>query len=87
MVLAVSMHAVAQDPTVLSNPKSTMPDIRAYHDPNAHISHVFFDPRKGLQVQIDFPQPAQVRRKTVFERQKWWEKPLQNNQPLNSSKV
>lgn len=67
------MHAVENDPTCLNNPKLNFGDFRAYHYPNAYISYVSFDNRRGLGVDISFPQLSVVRKKPASERRKWWE--------------
>ncbi|KAJ5058920.1 NFX1-type zinc finger-containing protein 1 [Bipolaris maydis] len=78
--LAGVMHTVAQEPTALWNTKLSLGDMRAYHYINAQISHVTLEARKGLQVQVEFVQPAAVRRKSSEERERWWEESRRFNQ-------
>ncbi|KAF1993893.1 NFX1-type zinc finger-containing protein 1 [Amniculicola lignicola CBS 123094] len=66
------MHAVENDPTCLNNPKPNFGDFRAYHYPNAYISYLSFDSRRGLEADISFPQLPILRKKSVSERHKWW---------------
>ncbi|UPX11032.1 uncharacterized protein EKO05_0001658 [Ascochyta rabiei] len=67
------MCAAIDDPSVLSKPKGHLGDMRVYHYPNAHVSYVTFDTRRGLQIQISFPQPQGARRRSPTERRDWWE--------------
>lgn len=67
------LHAATDDPVTLVNPKSHLGDMRAYHYSNAYISYVTFEARRGLQVQISFPQPAAVRHQSAGQRRRWWE--------------
>ena len=71
--LASLMHAVDNDPTCLDNSKLNFGDFRAYHYPRAYISYVAFDSRRGLGVDISFPQLSPLRQKTASERRKWWD--------------
>jgi hypothetical protein len=70
--LGCLMHAVETDPTCLKNPKLNFGDFRAYHYPNAHISYVSFDNRRGLEVNISFAQLPVLRNKSASEKHKWW---------------
>lgn len=65
--------ALEADPSLLENPRFDIGATRAYYYPRAHISYVSFERRKGLEVQIRFPQPRSLRGKSSSERQKWWE--------------
>ena len=62
------LHAATDDPSTLSNPKAHLGDMRAYQDPNAYISYVNFEVRRGLQAQISFQQPAGARHRTAGQR-------------------
>lgn len=73
MVLARLMHDIAQDHTILSNPKSSLGDLRVHHYINARISYVSFNRQKGLEVSLSFLQPFQIRRASEKEKRKWWE--------------
>jgi hypothetical protein len=67
------MTAVENDPTLLSNAKLSLGDIRAYPYPQAHIRYLLYNHRQGLEVQISFPQLSQLRKKSSSERRTWWE--------------
>ncbi|KAB2101546.1 hypothetical protein AG0111_0g10456 [Alternaria gaisen] len=69
--LAGIMHAVSQDPNVLSY--ANLGDMRANQYTNARVSYVTLDKRKGLQAQMEFLQPATVRKKNAGQKVKWWE--------------
>ena len=61
------------DPKLMENPKFSLGNVRAYCHPQAHISYISFDQRRGLEAQISFRQPSVLRQKTAAERGKWWE--------------
>lgn len=65
--------AIDNDPAVIKDPKSILGNIRAYPNPRAYIRYVSFDQRRGLEVQISFPQPLALRKKSAKERREWWE--------------
>ena len=65
--------AVENDPNVLNNPKFSLGDIRAYSYPKAHIRHVSYDQRLGLEIQISFSQLPLLWKKSRSERRTWWE--------------
>ncbi|KAF3035032.1 hypothetical protein E8E12_006473 [Didymella heteroderae] len=67
------LHAATDDPSTLSTPKAHLGDMRAYHYPNAEISYVSFEGRRGLQTQISFQQPAGARHRSANQRSTWWE--------------
>lgn len=67
------MRAATDDPTVLLKPKGHLGDMRIYHYSNAQITYVNFEPRRGLQAQISFPQPPDTRRRSAAEKRIWWE--------------
>ncbi|CAN9464466.1 unnamed protein product [Alternaria alternata] len=69
--LAGIMHAVSQDPNALSY--ANLGDMRANQYTNARVSYVTLDKRKGLQAQVEFLQPAIVRKKNADQKVKWWE--------------
>jgi hypothetical protein len=71
--LSSVLHAATDDPSTLANPKAHLGDMRAYYYPNAHISYVSFEARRGLQAQISFPQPAGARHRPAGQRTTWWE--------------
>jgi hypothetical protein len=72
-VLGRLMIAVENDPTLLENSKINLDNIRAYTYPKAHLSHISFRQRRGLEAQISFPQTFQLRKKSPSDRCKWWE--------------
>lgn len=67
------MHTVAKDPTALFDPRLNLGDIRTNQYLHARISYVTLDSRKGLQAQIEFLQPASVRKISAAARAAWWE--------------
>lgn len=67
------MHAIETDPSSLNNPKLSFGDFRAYHYINSFISYLSFDARRGLEVNLSFPQLPNLRGKSPSERRKWWE--------------
>jgi hypothetical protein len=67
------MFALDSDPSVVENPNLSLGNIRAYTIPKAHVTYITFDQRRGLEAQIDFPQPDVLRKKSAFERCKWWQ--------------
>jgi hypothetical protein len=69
--LAGIMHAVSQDPNALSY--ANLGDMRANQYTNARISYVTLNKRKGLQAQMEFLQPAIVRKKNADQKVKWWD--------------
>ena len=69
--------AVENDPSLLNNPKLSLGDIRAYLYPRAHIRHVSYDQRLGLEIQIAFSQLSLLRMNSLSERRTWWEESRQ----------
>ena len=69
-VLGGIMHAVKNEPSIS---RLDLGDFRANQYPDAYISYVSFDRRRGLEMHISFSQPSIVRKKTPSERRKWWE--------------
>jgi len=67
------MIAIENDPNILSSTKFSLGDIRAYCYPKVHIRYISYDYRRGLEVQISFPQLFQLRKKSPSERRTWWE--------------
>ncbi|KAF1930727.1 uncharacterized protein M421DRAFT_99346 [Didymella exigua CBS 183.55] len=67
------LHAATHDPATLSKPKAHLGDMRAYHYPNACISYVSFEVRRGLQAKISFPQPSGAHHRSAEQRRTWWE--------------
>lgn len=71
--LAFLLHTIQIDPTCISKPKISLGDFRAFHYPDAYISHISFDRRHGLEIDISFRQLSQLRRDSAKERQRWWQ--------------
>lgn len=67
------MHAIEADPAVLRNPKLSFGDFRAHHYTNSYISYLAFDQRRGLEVNLSFPQLQVLRGKSALNRRKWWD--------------
>lgn len=55
------------------NPKVFFEDIHSHVYSGAHVSSIVFNDNRGLEAQLSFLQPVQVRRKTWAERRKWWD--------------
>lgn len=71
--LAGIMHAVSRDANTLLHPNLNLGDMRANQYTGARVSYVTFDKRMGLQPQMEFLQPAIVRKKNASQKVKWWE--------------
>jgi len=71
--LAGLMIVIENDPNLLSSTKFSLGDTRAYCYSKAHIRYISYDYRRGLEVQISFPQPFQLWKKSPSERRTWWE--------------
>jgi hypothetical protein len=67
------MTAVESDPALLTNSRISLGEIRAYPYPKAHIRYVSYEKRRGLDIQISFPQLPLLRKKKPSERRMWWE--------------
>jgi hypothetical protein len=67
------LTAIDNDPTLLSNPKLNLGDVRIYFYPDAQIRFVSYDHRRGFEAQISFPQLPSLRRMPPAERRTWWE--------------
>lgn len=68
-VLGSLMRAVENDP---AHPRLNIRDFRVNQYNDACISYVYFDNRRGLAMNISFTPPNVVRKKSAFERRKWW---------------
>jgi hypothetical protein len=71
--LANFMQAVAEDNSRLDSSRISLGDTRVYTYPNAHVTYLSFEVRRGLEALIKFPQPHTVRKKHLGERRTWWE--------------
>ncbi|XPS74887.1 hypothetical protein M3J09_006999 [Ascochyta lentis] len=67
------MRAAIDNSSVLSKSKVHLGDMRVYQYPSARVTYVTFDTRRGLQIQISFPQPPDARRRSPADRRAWWE--------------
>lgn len=72
--LGQTMDNIEKDPSLVENPSLGI-GIRAYMSPRAQVTYLSFsrDPKKGLEAQISFPQPKELRKKSLVERCKWWQ--------------
>ncbi|ORY07796.1 NFX1-type zinc finger-containing protein 1 [Clohesyomyces aquaticus] len=69
--LGCLMNAIEADPASLNNPRLNLGDFRAFHFPQAYISYVSFDQRRGLEMNISFQQLPNLRKKSAQDRRKW----------------
>lgn len=67
-----TMHAVEKDPAILTDTKYSLGDIRAYTYPKTHVQFISFDQRRGLEVQLSFPQPREARKKSSSSKLEAW---------------
>jgi len=65
--------ALADNPKLLENPVFGFGNIRTYCNPRARVKYVSFDRRRGLEAQISFRQPLNLRDKSGPQRRQWWE--------------
>ncbi|KFG84214.1 hypothetical protein MANI_116058 [Metarhizium anisopliae] len=72
-VIAGLLRASEMDPAYLDNPRLNFGNFRANRYSNAMFSYVFFGSRSGLEANISFSQPPNVRDKSPPERRRWWE--------------
>ncbi|KAF3482227.1 uncharacterized protein GIQ15_04986 [Arthroderma uncinatum] len=71
--LGVLVHAISDDPTVLRSPRPPLGVMRAYSYPNAYISYVSFDQKRGIESHVSFDQLPTLRKKSASDRSRWWE--------------
>ena len=71
-VIGGMMEVLEKDSTISQNLKLNG-NTRGYINPQAHVSYVSFERRRGLEAQISFLQPPSIRKKSASERRKWWE--------------
>ena len=67
------MVALETDSKSIEDQKLNLGNTRAYVNPQAHITYLSFERRRGLEVQISFLQPSFLRKKSSSERRRWWE--------------
>ena len=72
--LGQMMDDIEKDPSMVENLRLSL-GIRAYVSPRAQITYLSFskDQKRGLEAQISFPQPQELRKKSLGERCKWWQ--------------
>ena len=70
--LGRALIATENNPATLEDSKFSLGDIRAYTYPEAYLSYISFDQRRGLEAQMSFLQPPALQKKSISERQKWW---------------
>lgn len=71
--LGAALLEVENDSKVLEDPNFGLGDVRAYTSPKARIRYISFDQRRGLEAQVSFPQPANLRKQSAPDRRRWWE--------------
>lgn len=67
------LSAFDEDVNFDRNPRVFLEGMHSYVYSSASISSLAFSKKCGLEAQMSFLQPAQARKKTKVERQKWWE--------------
>ncbi|TQV90192.1 NF-X1 finger and helicase domain-containing protein [Cordyceps javanica] len=72
-VLASTLRLAEANRSHLDSPKLSFGNLRANRYSQAIISCMSFDSRRGLEADISFSQPRNLRDKTAAERQRWWE--------------
>ncbi|KAK8143852.1 hypothetical protein G3M48_006653 [Beauveria asiatica] len=72
-VLASTLRLAEANRSHLDSPKLSFGNLRANRYSQAIISYMSFDSRRGLEADISFSQPRNLRDKTAAERQRWWE--------------
>ena len=71
--LAGAMCSIEDNPALLEDSRFNLGSIRAWTNPEARVSYVAFDQKRGLETQITFLQPLPLRSKSALEKQRWWE--------------
>ncbi|KGQ06692.1 NFX1-type zinc finger-containing protein 1 [Beauveria bassiana D1-5] len=72
-VLASTLRLAEANRSHLDSPKLSFGNLRANRYSQAIISYMSFDSRRGLEADISFSQPRNLRDKTAADRQRWWE--------------
>jgi hypothetical protein len=72
-VIAGILCASEMDPAYLDSPRLNFGNFRANRYSKAVFSHVLFGSRSGLEANISFSQPPNLRGKSASERRRWWE--------------
>jgi hypothetical protein len=67
------LNTRALDPDHVQNPNLTLGNVNAYAYRGAFVRHLAFNKNRGLEAQISFPQPRQLRKKSVSEQRRWWD--------------
>jgi hypothetical protein len=71
--LASLMQNLQENSSLWDKQKFRIGDMRLHTYPNAFVSYVSFDGRRGLEAQISFSQITSICSKSAFEKRKWWE--------------
>ncbi|PGG95383.1 hypothetical protein AJ79_10093, partial [Helicocarpus griseus UAMH5409] len=71
-VLGRLASTVRGDPTTLATSKLNLGGMRAYMYQNAHVKHITFNQRRGIEIQVSFDQLPSLRKKSVSDRTKFW---------------
>lgn len=70
--LGRAMLAIQNDSKITESFNSVLGNIRAYSNPEARVTYLSFNQRRGLEAQISFTQPHEIRKKSPSQRSKWW---------------
>ena len=62
-----NLVGLARSSSLLSN------NTNAHAYPYAYVRYLSFTKKSGLEVQISFPQPRHMQKKSATERRRWWE--------------
>ncbi|CZT49235.1 uncharacterized protein RSE6_10048 [Rhynchosporium secalis] len=71
--LAGLILTAEQNFSLIENPWVNLGNIRAYSYPKTQVQNLSFDHRRGLEVQLSFPQPTAARKKSESQRRRWWD--------------
>ncbi|XMA08203.1 hypothetical protein WAI453_000994 [Rhynchosporium graminicola] len=71
--LAGLILTAEQNFSLIENPWVNLGNIRAYSYPKTQVQNLSFDHRRGLGVQLSFPQPTAARKKSESQRCRWWD--------------
>ena len=67
------LSAFEKDANIAKNPQAFLDNLHSYVYSGACVTYIAFDKSRGLEAQLSFLQPAQVRKKSAAERRKWWD--------------
>lgn len=71
-VLAIALRASETDRSYLDSPKFNLGNVRANRYAQATIHYISFGSRRGMEADISFLQPTNIRGKPASEIQRWW---------------